>query len=195
MVWAADGTTGRQTIHVEVLDLDGRLVTAFPPFVQSSNDAAPAPVDPRDVALDAERMYVAAGKAGLLVFARTEPKLLGSPEGVPRSALISVAAVGGKLIMGFDPDYLCAFDPASSCIEEIAYSRSLLKRNPLDGCQDRFAVRSLAADPARACVWMTTDQPHAFWRITLADYQIDKHGDPAPIDRHGGRNRCGHRSS
>jgi hypothetical protein len=169
LVWATPQGDGLRSFLAEVCNLDGRPLHSFPPFTQSAVAASNAPVELRDVTLDGEQVFVAAGAAGLLVFSRPNARLLGVTEGLPRAPLAAVATVGGKVVMGFDSDYLGAFDPRSGQFEEIAFSRSLLKRNPLDGCRQRFSVRAMAADRERACVWITTRQPDGVWRLSLPD--------------------------
>jgi hypothetical protein len=176
LVWSTAQGDAHPSFLAEVCSLDGKPIRSFPPFIQNASAASNAPVDLRDVTLDDERLFVAAGAAGLLVFSRSDVRLYGVSEGVPRAPLAAVAAIGGKVVMGFDTDYLGAFDPRSRKFEEIAYSRSLLKRNPLDGCQQRFCVRALAADPGRACVWLTTRQPDGVWRLALPDNGLEPVG-------------------
>lgn len=170
LVWMTPkGEGGLPTFRAEVCNLDGQPMRAFPSFTQNALTASNAPVELRDVTLDDDHVFVAMGAAGLLVFSRSDVRLFGVSEGLPQAALVAVAAVGNKLVLGFDPDYLGAFDPRSGRFEEIAYSRSLLKRNPLDGCRQRFSVRGLASDPERACVWITTRQPDGVWRLSVRD--------------------------
>ncbi|NLN01998.1 MAG: discoidin domain-containing protein [Lentisphaerae bacterium] len=173
LVWATTRNDAPAAFRAEVCSLDGKPMRSFPLFVQSADAKTKEPVEPRDVTLDDERVFVAAGAAGLLVFSRSDARLCGGPEGLPRAPLATVAAIGGKVVMGFDTDYLGTFDARSGQFAEIAYSRSLLKRNPLDGCRQRFSVRAMAADPERACVWLTTRQPDGVWRLSLQDSRID----------------------
>ena len=164
------------TLRVEVCSLDGKPIGSFPLFVQSEGTKRNEAVEPSDVTLEDERVFVAAGAAGLLVFSPTDVRVHRVAEGLPRVPLATVEAIGGKVVMGFDADYLGAFDPSLGIFEEIAYSRSLLKRNPLDGCQQRFSVYAMAADPERECVWLATRQPHGVWRLSMQDNRIDSVG-------------------
>lgn len=175
LVWTkADDKAGDQRIRVEVMGTDGRLKSTFPIYHWPTNDSQKA-LQPCDLALLPGKVFVAAGNAGLLVFGSGGVRQMGTDTGFPRAALTAVAVLGQKLYLGFN-DYLCVLDPDSERLDDIAYSRSLLKRNPLDGCQQRFTVCSLAADPAQACLWIVTQQPTGEWRLDLPTRRIEPAG-------------------
>jgi len=178
LVWSKPAEkNGGLMISAETLDLALRPLAAFqsialPHGVQADDSGAV-----RDVACDGDRVCVAAGDAGLLVFGPESSRILDAGDGLPHETLVSVAVAGGKAYLGYAPDYLMLVDLGTRHVQEIAYSRSLLKRNPLDGCPQRFDVRSLVADPARACVWVATARPDATWRLSTDSLRLERAAD------------------
>lgn len=70
---------------------------------------------------------------------------------------------------------LCGLDPVSDEVVTFASSRSLRKRNPLDG-EFLYSIESMLADDARRCVWLgvrTYDgkmmDPVGLWKFVPAD--------------------------
>jgi hypothetical protein len=94
--------------------------------------------------------------------------------GLPKTPLITLAMGGDSLFLGYASDYLCKMDLATRKVEELAYSRSALRRNELDGCRERFAVGCLLADPDRDRIWAVTHKPFGLWWISLENGALHK---------------------
>jgi hypothetical protein len=168
-VWSEPGNPGARILRAQVLDLDGRVVREFPLF----NDTRPfqPPADPPKVADAAcwrNRLYASAPGCGLLAFDASGATLIGKAQGLPSDDTSAIAVCGDILLVGFATDYLGTLNLSDHTWREIAYSRSLLKRNPLDGCSSRFRVIDALALPDHTAL-VCTDDPWGLWKFDLRD--------------------------
>ncbi len=151
-------------LRVSVADLRGRPLWESPPFL--CRDAVKgASLEVADAALCNGTVYVAVRGVGLIRASARAISLMGTGTGLAHADILSLAAFGDRLFLGYAKDYLQVLSAVDGTLTELAYSRSNLRRNPLDGCKTRFAVNTLLADEEADSVWMITSTPNATWRI------------------------------
>jgi len=168
-VWSEPGKPGARVLHSQVLDLDGRVAREFPLFDDTRPFQPPAdPPKVADAACWLNRLYASAPGCGLIAFDASGATSIGKAQGLPGDDTSAIAVCGDTLLVGFATDYLGTLNLPDHIWHEIAYSRSLLKRNPLDGCSSRFRVIDALALPDRTA-WILTEDPWALWKFDLRD--------------------------
>lgn len=168
LAWTGAGEGGAAEIRIQCLDLGGKVVRDYPSFAIPKPAGAQVQASVADAAFWRDAVYVAAPGIGLIVFAAGGVNTLGKLEGLPNLNPSALAVSGDTLVVGFQADYLGVMNLADRTWREIAYSASLLQRNPLDGCKSRFRVSDLLA-LSDGTVWMVTASPHALWKVVCAD--------------------------
>lgn len=178
-VWMkADPHTGETEIRAQSGDLRGKQVRDYAPCVLKPGTNGPA-FSVRDAAGHEKEVFIATS-AGLLRFAPGATRRYTREDGLPHENVSALAVAGDRLLIGFNPDYLCVMDLKHGSLKELAYSRSVLKRNPLDGCDQRLVVGGLIRDPNQPIVWMMTQAPEGLWTISLGEGSITRAGSSYP---------------
>jgi WD40 repeat protein len=94
--------------------------------------------------------YAATVEDGIYAFPLVggEPIHIGEKEGLPSPAVVSLAAIGGKLVAALEEGYLVALDLGTNRCEVIASSRRTQTASPFDNGPP-FRARDVLADPER----------------------------------------------
>ncbi len=182
---------GSLELRVRVMNLEGRVLWDAQPFRQSlAGDAKAGRVV--DVTAGKGHVYVALQGAGLLIASPTSTEVLGRTNGLAPVKLSALAWAKDRLVIGYASDYLQVLNTDDRSLSELAYSRSPLRRNALDGCRTRFSVQSLLAESDSGPVWMTTTGPDGTWRIDLATGELKRVAGRAygVLSRNEGRIHC-----
>jgi hypothetical protein len=103
---------------------------------------------------------------------------------LPAKRILALAVLGDSLYLsvvhkeelkagygagsGITGGALCRLKPESGRVVTVASSRSMQRRNPLDG-EFLFSIKSMLSDPQRACIWLAvaTDDGRYYDRVGL----------------------------
>lgn len=116
-----------------------------------------------DVDADNSRVFLGTHGGGVLILEPNKAETWNKERGLPDNNVRSLAQFRGSLYVGFESDYFCRLDLATHKLTELAYGRSLVKRNSLDA--GPFVVQAILPDKSGEFLWLAAQADmRGMWR-------------------------------
>jgi hypothetical protein len=118
-----------------------------------------------------DKLYFSTRAHGLICERGNQLTVLSEADGIVSNSMLSLAADGDKLYLGFADGLACYF-PATGSAQLIASSHAVQSHNALDGGH-AYQVRSMHYDSQRQCMWIgITGSRAGLWRIDCATNRL-----------------------